>query len=34
MGDLWTEPPILETDLDYFRDIKDLSFDDLAGPVK
>ena len=35
MCDLWMEPPILETtDLAYFREKKDLSFDDLAGPVK
>ena len=33
MCDMSMEPPILETRPDYFRRKKDLSFDDLAGPV-
>ena len=34
MRDLWMEPPILETRLCLVERKKDLSFDDLAGPVK
>ena len=33
MRDLWMEPPILETRPCQEKK-KDLSFDDLAGPVK
>ena len=34
MCDLWMEPPILETIMPSFRERKDLSLEDLAGPVK
>ena len=34
MGDLWTEPPILDIVLAYFREKRIFSFDELADPVK